>query len=265
MTVCPVLMVGNRKGGTGKSTTAVNLAAELAARGRRTLLVDLDTQGHAGLGVGLGVVEAGASTVHDLFRSTGGRGLSEAVRPTPHPNLSAALADPLFDGIGATTDHGVLGRELRALGPLYDLIVLDAPPSLDIVSMNGMTAATHVLVPLVPHALGLEGVQQVLRMIFRFASGANPSLRLMGLVPVMVDGRINLHRAILDDLIHQFGEDRLFRGIRSDIRLAEAFRARQPIRAYAPRSRGALDYHLLADQVALSLDRSRAGNRETRQ
>lgn len=256
MTACPVVMVCNRKGGTGKSTTAVNLAAELAARGARTLLVDLDTQGHAGLGVGLGLAEAGSRTVHDLFRPNGGPRLADAVRPTSHPNLGVALADPLFDGIGATADQGILNRELRAMEAGYDLVVLDTPPTLDIVSMNGMTAATHVLVPLIPHALGREGVHQLLRMIFRFANGANPALRLMGLVPVMVDGRVNLHRAILDELTRQFGEDRLFHGIRSDIRLAEAFRARQPIREFAPRSRGALDYHLLADQVSQSLERS---------
>lgn len=246
-----VLMVCNRKGGTGKTTTAVNLAAELAARERRVLLVDLDTQGHAALGVGLPAPEKGTPTVHGLFGDPDRR-LADAVRPTGYDRLWAAPADPLFDGIGVPGDPGRLARELRGadMAEAFDIVVLDTPPSLDIVSTNAMVAAHDVLIPVVPHALGLEGVHQLIRLIFRTASDANPDLRLLGLLPVMLDARVNLHRTIMQEIVKHFGAMRVFRGIRSDIRLAEAFHARQPIRAFAPKCRGALDYHHLADELA---------------
>jgi len=248
-----ILMVCNRKGGTGKTTTAVNLAAELAARGRRTLLVDLDTQGHAGLGVGSPPPAKGTPTVHDLFRRPDLR-LAQVITATPHANLWVAPADPLFDGIGAGDDCKRLAREFdRAeIAGAFDIVVMDAPPSLDIASMNGMAAARDVLIPVFPHALGLDGVQQLVRLIFRFASDDNPGLRLAGLLPVMLDPRINLHRIVMGELARQFGPERILRPIRCDIRLAEAFHARQPVRSFAPRSRGALDFHLLADELTLT-------------
>jgi chromosome partitioning protein len=253
MTAGPhVLMVCNRKGGTGKTTTAVNLAAEFAARGRRTLLVDLDTQGHAALGVGLAPLGKGALTVHGLFQDPALR-LTQVIRPTPHAGLWVAPADLLFDGIGVADDRRRLARELAApeISGAFDVVVLDTPPSLDIASMNGMAAANDVLIPVFPHALGLEGVQQLVRLIFRFASGDNPGLRLIGLLPVMLDPRINLHRSVMAELARQFGAERILSPIRCDIRLAEAFHARQPVRTYAPRSRGALDFHMLADELVL--------------
>jgi len=260
-----ILMVCNRKGGTGKTTTAVNLAAEFAARGRRTLLVDLDTQGHAGLGVGLSPPAKGSPTVHDLFRRPDLR-LVQVITPTAHPNLWVAPADPLFDGIGADGDCRRLAREFaRAeIADAFDVVVMDTPPSLDIASMNGMAAARDVLIPVFPHALGLDGVQQLVRLIFRFASGGNPGLRLAGLLPIMLDPRINLHRVVMGELTRQFGAERILRPIRCDIRLAEAFHARQPVRVFAPRGRGALDFHLLADELALTPPGTSQGEQDQR-
>lgn len=246
-----ILAVANRKGGTGKSTTAVNLAAEFAARGWRTLVIDLDTQGHAGVGFGLRGLRDTAS-VHRLFRQPD-FDLRQAVRPTGVDHVWLAPADPNFEepgqASGGDADPQVLARALAALGGEFDRVVLDTPPSLGVALLAALAATDGVVVPLVPHHLAAEGVRQLARLILRVKSMVNPKLRMLGLLPMQADRRINLHRQVLGDLTRQFGAERLFGGIRTDIRLAEAFAAAQPVRLFAPRSRGALDYHLLAEEL----------------
>jgi chromosome partitioning protein len=246
-----ILAITNRKGGSGKSTTVVNLAAEWAARGRQVLVIDLDTQGHAGLGLG---VEKGKSmpSAHDIFRQRGGDILA-AVLATAWPNLWCVPADPLFDGSGTRPDGLLLARQLRRpeMG-IYDIIVLDTPPSLDLVLSNALAAADGVIVPLQAHALSAEGVKQLSRLFYKTVTTINPDLKMIGLLPVMASPRIGHHRAVIADITRQFGADRVLAPIRSDIQLAAAFAARQPVRHFAPRSRGALDYFLLAEELASS-------------
>lgn len=248
-----VLSVSNRKGGTGKTTTAVNLAAEVAARGIATLLIDLDTQGHAAIGLGLAAPAKGEPTSHCVFSRPGAR-LRDAIRPTGHDHLSIARADPLYDGIGGSVEPTLIARHLRdeRLIADYGFIILDTPPSLDPLLMNAVAASRGVLVPLVPHPLGINGVQQLTRLLFRIGSTVNAELRLIGLLPVMVDLRLRLHHDVLADMARHFGASRVLHGVRSDIKLAEAFRDGQPIRTYAPRSRGAVDYAQLADDLMRS-------------
>ncbi|EJW10867.1 Chromosome (plasmid) partitioning protein ParA [Rhodovulum sp. PH10] len=249
-----VVSVSNRKGGSGKTTTAVNLAAEWAARGLRTLVVDLDTQGHAGYGFGV-VAGRGDPTVHDLFGAHGGE-LAAAIRPTAWQNLFVAPADPMFEGVSAGADKTLLARQLRAspIAEAFDRIVLDTPPAADAILVNALAAADAVLVPIVPHTLSAIGVEQLSRLLFRVATGVDQRRRLLGIVPVMTNGRINLHRTVVDEVTTRFGRDRLMKAIRSDIRVAEAFASRKPVRDYAPRSHGALDYHLLVEDLATLWD-----------
>jgi chromosome partitioning protein len=245
------LVISNRKGGSGKTSTSVNLAAEMAGSGQRVLLIDLDTQGHCAVGLGV-KVGRDAPTVHSFL--AGRNRLRDALVPRVWPNLHLVPADCLADhGLGA--DKELLLREALASEQLnddYDTIILDTPPSLDSLLFNALCAADRVLVPFVPHFLSGEGVRQLARVLFRVSSrGLNEGLRILGFLPVMVDLRIGLHRDIKSGLAQQFGAARLLPGIRTDIRVAEAFAAGCPVRIHAPNSRAAADF----SQVAQEIDR----------
>jgi len=244
------LVISNRKGGTGKTTVAVNVAAELSALGRRVLLIDLDSQNHCAVGLGVRTGKE-TPTVHDLFREAGAR-LVSAVRETAYPFLHLIPADPLFEHGSGLRDEGLLARALAdpAVADAFDLIILDTPPSLDILLINALTAAQGIVVPFVPHHLSFEGVRQLMRVLFRIKSGANPDLKIVGFLPVMVAEHIRQHRAITGEIARQFGAPRVLAGIRSDIKLAEAFGSGQPIRSYAPKSRGAEDFAALGRVLA---------------
>jgi chromosome partitioning protein len=236
------LVVSNRKGGTGKTTVSVNVAAELAALGLRVLLVDLDSQGHCAVGLGI-KVSKGTPAAHDIFRSADAR-LATVVQASAFDNLALAPADPLFEHGEGLRDEGLLKRALAEAEIVanFDVVILDTPPSLDILLLNALTAANWVVVPFVPHPLSSEGVKQLMRVLFKIISGSNQQLKLAGFLPMMGNDTIRIHRSVTGDVAHQFGASRLLPNIRSDIRLAESFAAGQPIRYYAPKSRAAEDF-----------------------
>jgi chromosome partitioning protein len=235
-------VVSNRKGGTGKTTVSVNIAAELAAQGRRVLLVDLDSQSHCAVGVGIKVGK-GTPTSHDIFRSADAR-LANVVQQTAFKNLSLAPADPLFEHGEGLRDEGLLRRALaeKEIVSNFDVVILDTPPSHDILLLNALTAANWVVVPYMPHPLASEGARQLMRVLFKIISGSNQELKLAGFLPMMANDNIRIHRTVNSDVAHQFGASRMLPVIRNDIRLAEAFGAGKPIRYFAPKSRGAEDF-----------------------
>jgi chromosome partitioning protein len=244
------LVVSNRKGGAGKTTVAVNLAAELAALGMRTLLMDLDSQGHCAVGLG-SIVARGDPTVHDCLRQ-GDAPLAAAIRATPIPNLWLAPADTSFEHGAGLRDELLLRRALAVpeIAERFDVVVLDTPPSMDMLLLNALHAAHWVVVPFVPHPLASEGVNQLMRVLFKVISSGNAQLQLAGFVPVMGTHTVRVHRSVTGDVSHRYGAARLLPGIRSDIRLAEAFAAGQPVRVYAPSCRGAADFAELASHLA---------------
>jgi chromosome partitioning protein len=242
-----VIAIANRKGGVGKTTTAVNVAAELAIRGRRTLLIDMDPQGHAGLGVG--VVRAKAEpAVHHLFRPQS-VDLRTVVRPSCIAGVDVLPAEADFQVHEAVNDPLRLIRGLATLGRPYDEIVIDTSPTIDITTLAALAAADHVLIPTQLQYLAYDGVLRFSSILLKVATMLNPRFRGLAVVPVQIDVRTNIQRVVLAKLLMNFGPKRIFRGIRTDIALAEAFGARTPVRHYRPNTRGAADYALLTDDI----------------
>lgn len=244
-----IIVVTNRKGGTGKTTTSVNLAAEFAAQGQQVLLIDLDTQGHCAVGLDVAPSKDGP-TVHDLFLSPDSR-LADAIYPTAWPNLYLAPANPLFEHGSGGGDQTRLTRALHDEGVAerFDLILIDSPPSLDDLLLNALCAARKVLVPFVPHHLSAEGMRNLARILFKVVAGPNPDLKLLAFLPIMLDRRVGQHRSVTDGVARQFGQGRLLSGIRTDIKLAESFAQRLPVRAYMPGCRGTQDYAVAAREI----------------
>lgn len=241
-TVLRVIAVCNRKGGAGKTTASVNLAAELAALGWRVLLVDLDSQGHCAVGLGV-KVKSGEPTSHTLF-SDPQASLLSAIRPTAFDNLALVPADQLFEHGSGLRDELRLARALSEaeIAQRFDVVIVDTPPTLDMLLLNALSAATWVLVPFVPHPLSYEGVRQLMRVLFKVMSNQNPGLKVLGFLPMTAAEHIRQHRSVTGEVGRQFGTARVLNGIRNDIKLAEAFGMGKPVRYYAPSSRGAQDF-----------------------
>lgn len=249
-----IIAISNRKGGTGKTTVSVNLAAELAARGKRVLLVDLDSQGHCAVGLGMKPT-SGEHTVHQLFRQPTAS-LSAAIQDTKVSNLWLAPADSRFDhGSGERDDTRLRDAIVNErLDERFDVIVIDTPPSLDMLLMNALMVATRVLVPYVPHHLSFEGVRQLVRALFPVMARHNKGLKILGFLPTMATEHVRQHRQVNGQVAQDFGSSKVLPAIRGDIRLAEAMAAGQPVGMYAPKSRGAQDFVRLVDEVLQRID-----------
>ncbi|MCW2284101.1 chromosome partitioning protein [Rhodoblastus acidophilus] len=248
-----VLAICNRKGGCGKTTTAVNLAAELGRRKIPTLLIDLDSQGHAGLGLGV-VAHDRAKTVHALF-SGETLDLDAALIASVAEHVHVLPADRAFEGANPHCDVRALDRLIRApaIADRFRAVVLDTPPAYDPLLVNALAAADAALAPIVPHALSAEGVRQLLRIFYRIATTVKPDLDMIGVLPVMINERIRHHRAVIEEIARELGPEKLLPAIRMDIQLAESFSARVPACYYAPSSRGVQDYKVLMDHLIENL------------
>lgn len=248
-----MIAIVNQKGGVGKSTTAVNLGAYLACAGKKVLVVDLDPQGNATSGVG---VEKG-EVQHCVYAVLiGGMEIQEVIRPTEVEGLFIAPATISLAGAEIELVP-VMSREYRlkrALEPVvdeYDYILIDSPPSLGLLTLNGLTAANSVLVPIQSEYYALEGLSQLMNTIEMVQTHLNPSLRVQGVVITMFDSRTNLSQAVLEDVKAFFGGrikvyDTV---IPRNIRLSEAPSFGQPIVLYDDRSKGAQAYRALAEEV----------------
>ncbi|MBB1251409.1 circadian clock protein KaiC [Rhizobium sp. G21] len=239
------------QGGTGKTTTAVNLAAGFARSGLRSLLIDFDTQGHSGLAFGA-VAGRGEPTAHAVF-SNGPEALQASIRMQTArrdwPDIAPADIGSTHPGGNVSPD--LLARALTTprMREAYDVVVIDTPPSLDALMVTALAASNAVIVPFVPHPLAIEGVRQFSRVFLSVRLGAMQRLHHVALLPVMANPTVLVHRRMIETLRHDFGERRILDPIRSDIRLAEAFAAGQPIYDYMPSGRGAQDYAALTHSI----------------
>jgi chromosome partitioning protein len=252
-----VIAVANQKGGVGKTTTSVNLAACVAALGRRVLLFDLDPQANATSGLGLEKVE-GASAYRVLL----GEGmLLEKIRPTAFERLEIIPSEVDLCGadIELARSDNHLARVTHALQPViasqrFDVIFVDCPPSLGILTLNAFAAADSVLVPLQCEYYALEGISMLNRVMTQLHdNGVNPRLELIGVVMTMFDGRTKLAQQVVGEVREHFG-DRVFETmIPRSTRLAEAPSFGKPIIHYDKYSSGAAAYELLAQELLARL------------
>ena len=244
----PTIGVINQKGGVGKTTTAVNLAAALAER-RRVLIVDLDPQANATSGVG--VVEP-ETTIYDVL--SGQASARHAVMPTGVENLDVLAASGDLAGAAVELDASrdnltLLARSLIGVRPTYDFIVIDAPPSVGALTLNALGAADQLIVPLQTEYYALEGIASMMETVDRVRGSLNRDIRILGILLTMFDVRTRLSQEVEENVRRHFG-DLVFRTvIPRTVRLAEAPSYGQSIFAYAPSSQGALAYQALAEEV----------------
>ncbi|MCW6509732.1 ParA family protein [Lichenifustis flavocetrariae] len=242
-----IIAVANRKGGVGKSTTVVNLAAELANRGYRVLAVDLDPQGHAGLGLGI-LARAADKTAHSALveRQVW---LGTSIRSTAIKNLDVLPADREFDGVIHASDPRCLAKALAPLRSRYDVILIDTPPGSANLIVCALLASDGVLVPTLLEHLSFDGVRQFSRTYHHVAMGLNAALMGLAIVPTRVDLRSKVQQHVLSQLNRGFGLSQVMPGIRVDISLCEAFGHHEPVRCYKSGSRAVGDFARVADDV----------------
>jgi chromosome partitioning protein len=240
-----VIAIANRKGGVGKTTTAVNLAAELGARGRRVLVVDFDTQGHAVLGLGLDPRAKGARA-HDGLG--GAPFAADAARPTVVENVDAIPPNPDYRPGGAASHPASFARALAPLASVYDYIVIDVAPALDEALIGALVASDHVVIPTLLTPLAHDGVGKFSRILLKVATLMNRSIADIAVLPTQADLHAHMQREVLAKLTRDFGPRRLLPVIRIDSALAEAFGARLPARRFRPGG-GAFDYGRVAERI----------------
>ncbi|MDN5361572.1 MAG: chromosome partitioning protein [Moorella sp. (in: firmicutes)] len=246
-----VLAIANQKGGVGKTTTAVNLSAFMAQEGKRILLLDIDPQGNAtsGLGVDRFKIE---HCIYDVIINSAP--LSSVIIATSIPGLDLVpatieLAGAEVELVTAIAREQKLKRALDEVRERYDYIIIDCPPSLGLLTLNALTAASRVLIPIQCEYYALEGLGQLMNTIQLVARHLNPELEVEGVVLTMFDPRTNLSLQVVDEVKNHFPEKVFKTIIPRNVRLSEAPSYGQPISLYDPRSRGAEAYQELAREV----------------
>ena len=252
------IVFANRKGGCGKTTTAVSVAHALVKRGSQVLLVDMDPQAHTTLSLGISPDSLAASVwdllhgdlphervvlethIPDLFLIPSSRNLTRIdIEPASHRITETALAEHL-------THHA------RSM----DYIIIDLPPAVGMLSISAMVAAREVFIPLPMHFLAMEGLAEMMRLIYTVNSRWNPRLRLQGIIPTFFNRNTRIAGEICREIIKNFGQDKLMPGIRMNVSLAEAPGSGTTIFEYAPKSIGAIDYGLLTDRIETLVNQS---------
>lgn len=243
-----IIAIANQKGGVGKSTTAINLGAGVAFQGDRVLIVDLDPQGNTSSGLGIDRSSIEVSTYEVLID---GANVEDAVEPTSVRNLlvvpaTIELAGAEIELVSMFSRETRLAQALKSVIEDYDFILVDCPPSLGLLTINGLSAAHEVAIPIQCEYYALEGVSQLMRNIQLVQQSLNPQLEVEGVILTMFDGRTTLSSDVVGQVRSHFGEATYKTVIPRTVRLSEAPSYGEPIEAYDPMSRGAIAYRELA-------------------
>jgi chromosome partitioning protein len=257
-TMGKIIAIANQKGGVGKTTTAINLCASLAAAERRTLLVDLDPQANAGSGLGIDK-RALELTVYEVLQDESL--VAQAIRPAILPHLFLLPANSRLTGaevelVQAEGREHKLSRILEKIRDQYEFIFVDCPPSLGLLTLNGLTAADSVLIPVQCEYYALEGLGQLLETIKLVQARLNPRLEIEGVLLTMYDRRLNLARQVVEEAIAFFGDKVYDTIIPRNVKLGESPSFGKPILLYDAQSQGAQTYLKLAREVISGVEES---------
>ncbi len=246
-----VVSITNQKGGVGKTTTSINLAASLVKRGKRILLIDMDPQGNATVGCGIHVEAGSVKTIYDLLLNE-----SSASDAIIKSDSGIDLITANGDLAGAQIELlNEIGRELRLKQALssvqkdYDYIFIDCPPALNVLTINALVASDSVLIPMQCEYFALEGLSALISTVRKIRETLNPQLKIEGLLRTMFDGRNSLSNEVSSQLQTHFGDKVYKTVIPRNVRLAEAPSYGEPVIVYDPSSRGAKAYLALADEI----------------
>ncbi len=240
------IVISNRKGGSAKTTTAVNLA-KILSRNHSVLLIDFDTQGHASIGVGNDPVDE-VQGVHSIF--SGGT-LSHTFVPTYIHNLTLSPASEFFDVYEYADLRGVLTNRFKRekIADFFEYVIIDTPPTFDALLKNSLEVADAVVIPVVPHHLGLVGVGQMIRGIYKISTEIGKKMADVGILPVMYNPHINEHKQSVKKLQIDFGKDKLFTPIGNYIALAQQFQNGNEDPTNRRESKGVADYERFVSEL----------------